>query len=397
MNFARDFTKNVEKAMTDTVRNHIREKLGTIRHPETGEFPTVVILGNSLDHIQARVEGSPELMELIRKKISEEKDYEDLKGLIMTEEKKNPKAFFSYATEDRDLAAKIASEMQSNGIDTWWAEWEIGAGDSLRQKIDEGLGVCTHFVVLLSPTSINKPWVNQEMDAGLIRKLKSECKFIPLRFKLPANELPPLLSGIHSPEINNLDADIPNLINDIHGVSKKPPLGSPPEIVQDVNETNTGYSAAATAVAKVFVENSTSAVFGDAQFMIDELMERTGLSRDDIEDGLYELNGMVNESHNRVLAKDELYATFDKYWMEWNPEEDALKIAADTLNDENFPSDVAQIAERYGWEPRRMNAALAYLQNREIIRERRVIGCQPWLISSVIPTPATRRFVKSRQ
>jgi hypothetical protein len=121
---------------------------------------------------------------------------------------KIPHAFLCYGIEDMALAEKLALAMQSHGIETWWDKWCIRPGDSLRQKVEEGLGNCTHFIALLTPTSINKPWVNQEMDAGFIRKLDDHCRFIPLRYRLPANQLPLLLRGIFSPEVNDLETDI---------------------------------------------------------------------------------------------------------------------------------------------------------------------------------------------
>ena len=68
-----------------------------------------------------------------------------------------PKVFLSFAFEDMALAGKIAHTLQAGGVDTWWAEWCISAGDSIRQRIDDGLQGCTHFVVLLTPNSIEKP------------------------------------------------------------------------------------------------------------------------------------------------------------------------------------------------------------------------------------------------
>ena len=92
-----------------------------------------------------------------------------------------PRAFLCHATEDKEIARPLAEELQRNGIDTSYDEWEIGPGDSLPQKIGEGIGDCTHFIVLLTPISIEKPWVKAEMDVGLVRNIKGKCKFIPLR------------------------------------------------------------------------------------------------------------------------------------------------------------------------------------------------------------------------
>ena len=98
-----------------------------------------------------------------------------------------------------------------------------------RQKVDEGIGGCTHFLVLLTKQSIDKEWVKIEMDAGFVRKLKGKCRFIPVRHKLSGNRLPPTLEGLLSPEIESGD-NIGKLINDIHGVSEKPPLGKRPNL-----------------------------------------------------------------------------------------------------------------------------------------------------------------------
>jgi hypothetical protein len=45
-------------------------------------------------------------------------------------------------------------------VDVFYDEWEIGPGDSIRQRLDHGLGQCTHFIAVLTSTSLHKPWVN---------------------------------------------------------------------------------------------------------------------------------------------------------------------------------------------------------------------------------------------
>src|SRR4051794_31747271 len=128
-------------------------------------------------------------------------------------------AFVCHASEDNELARRIATDLHANGIDTFFSEWEIRAGDSLRRKIDAGLESCTHFIVLVTPTSLNKPWVNAEIDAAFIRKVEGSAVLIPLRYELEVEQLPPLLRGLLSPAIRNYDADVKQLIADIQGVS----------------------------------------------------------------------------------------------------------------------------------------------------------------------------------
>ena len=116
------------------------------------------------------------------------------------------------------------------------------------------------FLVLLTPQSIDKPWVNAEMDAALVQKLDNQCKFLPVRHDLPVSALPPLLAGLHSPTVTR-DEEITQLINDIYGVSRKPPLGAPPEAVTEARQTDTGYSPLQQQSARLFVERSENGLF----------------------------------------------------------------------------------------------------------------------------------------
>ena len=378
------------QAAMESLSAQIREKIGSIRDPETGEFPTVVIRGDSLDDLHMHVEGSPELIELVHSRMGGEEERANAMEEEVTGE---PRAFLSFTWDDRALAERIATSLQTNGIDTWWAEWCIGAGDSLRQKIDEGLGNCTHFLVLLTPNSISKPWVNQEMDAGLMRKLNRNCKFIPVRYELQPSALPPLLSGMLAPEIK-ADEDITQLINDIHGISRRPPLGKAPHAASV--ETRTGYSAAANAVARYFVEATKYGCSMDPMIDVGPLAKEAGLTEEDTKDALYELSAFFRDNHFHVLVRSCLFTEFDRYWKDWDPREDALKLAADIMNDESFPAYSKSIADQYGWDPRRLNPAATYLHERGLIRDYKVIGQPQFEYSRIVgKADEMRRFLKS--
>jgi hypothetical protein len=73
-----------------------------------------------------------------------------------------PRLDLAHASEDHDSMAKpLALRMRANGIEVWLDEWKIRTGDSLRRKMEEGLQNCTHFLVLLTPRSLPKPWVQR--------------------------------------------------------------------------------------------------------------------------------------------------------------------------------------------------------------------------------------------
>jgi hypothetical protein len=386
--------KNLQDVMTATVleaiREHLNGQIGSIRHPDTGEFPTVVVRADNLDDLKIQVEGSPELVALVQSRLGGGADDVSTKELPSS-----PRVFLSYTSDDAELAKQIAEALEAAGIEVWWDKWCISAGDSFRQKIDEGIGGCTHFLALLSPRSINKPWVNQEMDAGLVRKLNEQCRFLPLRHELPVSELPPLLSGIHAPSIVT-EEDLAQLISDIHGLTRRPPRGHVPAAVRSGRSEETGYSSAANAIARLCVEKSSNALFADPQFELGALAQEVGLSREDTEDALHELRSFFKTSGEHVLVEGGLFAEFDGYWKPWRPSDDALRLSADIMSDPHFPADCATIADRYGWEPRRLNAAIHYLFERRLIVDYRALGTAPWTIARVVGNDNMRRFVKSR-
>jgi hypothetical protein len=388
---ADSFAADLQKAALDSVKAQLRERFSAIRHPATGEFPTVLVHGEALDDVRLSIEGSPELLAIVRDRMSDdEKDA----STFLPAEAGPPKAFLSFSFDDHALAAEIAKGLMANGIDTWWAEWEIRPGDSLRQKMDQGLAGCTHFIVLLTPSAIKKPWVQQEMDAGLVRRIAGQARFIALRNGLTTKELPPLLSGMLSPELKegDLQTGIRDLVNDIHGVTRKPALGKAPGAA---TMPAAGYSSVATGIAKVFVEHSPDGMFGHPQKSTEQLAEALGVSEDDVEDGLHELRDLVRVGFNSVMPKNTLFATFDKHFKDWDPEADALRIAADLVNDPAMPHDTIEAAKRYGWEPRRMNPALSYLVARKLIVDYQVLSSD-YVSIRVVKTDETRRFVRSR-
>jgi hypothetical protein len=186
---AGDLGDALQRAFVETAAEAMRENLMAIRHPDTGEFPTITAHGAELHDLRWTVEGSPGLLEIVRQQLSaEDLAVIDMQPLHVGA----PRAFLSFAWPDKVLAEKIAHALQAKGIDTWWAPWSTMAGDSLPTDINKGLERVTHFVVLLTPASWQSKWVQQEMDAVLVQKLAAKVRFIPIRYNLAADALPSL-------------------------------------------------------------------------------------------------------------------------------------------------------------------------------------------------------------
>jgi hypothetical protein len=113
----KDIEDALHAAALSAVKDQLQQRFSTLRDPDTGEFPTVLVEGTSIDNIQVRVEGSTKLLALVRQALSVQEQ-----GNVTLVPRSSPRAFLSYAQENRTLAERIAKALQASGIDTWWAE-----------------------------------------------------------------------------------------------------------------------------------------------------------------------------------------------------------------------------------------------------------------------------------
>lgn len=294
----------------------------------------------------------------------------------------------------------------ASGIDTFFDAWEIRSGDSLRQRIDAGIEGCTHFLVFLSPTSLTKPWVNAELDAGFMAKLSGRARLIPLRIGLPPEQLPPLLRGLRSPSLDDFDVAMRELIADILGVTQRPPLGSIPAFATRAIKEDAGLSTLAGRIATYFVQASVQARDCDPQLPVEDLRRLAGTNDDDIAEAVDELEslGLVSPTRTigagqlgfiRLMPKPRLFAVLDGLLMPWNPEEDARTVAAEILNSANGALVTQVLAQQLGWTPRRMNPAITVLIDAGAVEYSEAID-QEYESYYLRKNVQTRRFVRDR-
>jgi hypothetical protein len=104
------------------------------------------------------------------------------------------KVFISHSSLDKDFIDELADNLRHNGIHVWYSKWNMRVGDSLREKISEGIEGSDFMVVVLSPNSIHSSWVKDELNAGLAKSLESQSVFVlPLFLAGEDNSLPVFL------------------------------------------------------------------------------------------------------------------------------------------------------------------------------------------------------------
>lgn len=76
--------------------------------------------------------------------------------------------FISHASNDRNLADHLASDLEARGISVW-SDRSIKAGENWIEAIEEGLRESEYFILILSPAALKSEWVSFEAGVALSR------------------------------------------------------------------------------------------------------------------------------------------------------------------------------------------------------------------------------------
>ena len=105
-----------------------------------------------------------------------------------------PSIFLSHNINDKAFARKLALDLDCHGVNVWLDEAELKIGDSLIEKIRDGIDSVGYVAVILSPNSIKSRWVQKEIDVAMTLEISGkEIKVLPLM--LERCELPGFLLG----------------------------------------------------------------------------------------------------------------------------------------------------------------------------------------------------------
>lgn len=143
-----------------------------------------------------------------------------------------PKVFISHASEDKERFARpFAAALRAKGVDAWFDEWEMLAGDSLVSKIfKEGISPSDAFVIVLSNISVTKPWVREELDSGMVHKITSEkrVRLIPVLLEASV-EVPAAVRHLlwQNADGETVEHVAQRVADAVFGRAAKPPVGRP--------------------------------------------------------------------------------------------------------------------------------------------------------------------------
>jgi hypothetical protein len=136
-------------------------------------------------------------------------------------------AFISHASEDKVLVLSLAERLRAAGLRIWIDDQELRLGDSLSEKVDEGLAASRFGIVVFSPSFLAKRWPRQELN-GLLAREESGLKVI-----LPVwHEIDKELLATYSPILadrlaSSTESGLGPVAEDIVRVIVDPTSGSP--------------------------------------------------------------------------------------------------------------------------------------------------------------------------
>ncbi|MFY0644235.1 MAG: histidine phosphatase family protein [Bacteroidia bacterium] len=86
--------------------------------------------------------------------------------------------FLSYASSNSSIVSSVSSELQKLGFSTWIDDKELSIGDSLLNRIQQGLLASRFIVVFISKDYLSRKWTIAELNAALMNQLETEVKKI---------------------------------------------------------------------------------------------------------------------------------------------------------------------------------------------------------------------------
>ena len=126
------------------------------------------------------------------------------------------------------MARPLSLALQDRGLTFWLDELEIRLGDSLRQKIDEGLRTSKFGVVIVSPSFFKKRWTQWELDGLADREMTTGTKVVlPIWHRVDHDDVATYSPSLANKHASRTSDGIEHVANEIAEVLQAPAAAAP--------------------------------------------------------------------------------------------------------------------------------------------------------------------------
>jgi hypothetical protein len=111
------------------------------------------------------------------------------------------RVFISHATADKWMARVLCEKLEAIGVETFRDDRDIDGGDHIPARLRQEIDRADELLVLLTPNSVNRPWVLLEIGAAWHR----DMRIVALLYNATAEVIPAILQPRKAIDLNAVD------------------------------------------------------------------------------------------------------------------------------------------------------------------------------------------------
>lgn len=120
--------------------------------------------------------------------------------------------FISHSSKDKWIAHQIARLVEERGegygVKTFLDEKDIEGGDSIPEEIRDSIQKCDELLVLLSPYSVDRPWVLIEIGAAW----GQQKRIVAIIDKISPADMPDVIEQHKAIDLNDFEDYLNQLV-----------------------------------------------------------------------------------------------------------------------------------------------------------------------------------------
>ncbi|MFL5385455.1 MAG: toll/interleukin-1 receptor domain-containing protein [Longimicrobiaceae bacterium] len=128
-----------------------------------------------------------------------------------------PDVFISYAHEDREAVAEpLALALRARRYQVWYDRFAIRPGNSVRERIEEGLATCRYGAFIISRAFFESRWTGEELNGLNTREISERTTLvIPVLHEITHDELAARAPMLAARSALSTGDGLPSLIEEI--------------------------------------------------------------------------------------------------------------------------------------------------------------------------------------
>ena len=91
------------------------------------------------------------------------------------------RVFLSHSSADKPAVERLARALAERGIDPWFDRWEMGPGDDLVARINDGLAQADAGIIVLSEHTSGSRWVKAELSNLIYSRIQDGQPLLPVK------------------------------------------------------------------------------------------------------------------------------------------------------------------------------------------------------------------------